>query len=1374
MGINDIDLNDKKISLNNLILSNIYSDIYQINDSTFNFSFITDSLKNNKSKPFEWVITCNELSLAQSIVNLKYLKKPTLLINKTSLKISDIFIDSTLQNLNINYFNTYLNNKPFINNLSSNISKSKNLVNINRLDLFTANSFVKLKLTIIDLPSISNPKPLSYITNISSSKIVLSDFTGVLPNLKSSNDIIELTGVIRGNKHSINGDKISLNIENKSKLIGNFSINNFQNIKNINYNLNIQEFFTRKYEVTRILNENFNIDTTNISNQIALLDTLSYKGRINGNYYYLKNKGQFLSRIGQIETDIELSRDSVNDKILVNGNLKAKPLYLNFISNNSFNGKVVFNINTNGSFSKSEGPDMDIQGTISHLHYNQHTVDSIGINGHINQDQFIGRISSFDPDLRFDFDGALNFDTLPSYNFIINLYYANLYNLGISKTDVNSNLSLSVNANFVGNKINNSIGEIQITDIFYFNDTSYFATDSIYIKSNKKDDGKELYFQSEFFRAHFEGNYNALSLIRSFKTIISNYLPSLGIKPNKPETTNVFSFNFYADYPKPITKFIAPELKISPGTTISGDFDARTKSVLLTCESDKIEFENKRLKNINIKAFTRNNKVSFIATSKELEYTKNYSLKNFNITSTIYNDSIKMNFNWNNWLEKNYSGNINTLLTLSPNNKKSDIKLDIFPSNIIVLDTLWVVSKGYIKKDSSNYIFDNINIDNVTSRLGLSGIISDNPEDSIVLNLDNISLSHINTFIKNDKLIFGGRITGNTLIKDLKNQRKINSDFSIQQLTLNGEFIGDTKLKTKWDKLNKRLLVNGIATNQSTDNFSFNGYISPKNKEINIDTYFNNQDFKVLEPFLQPTFKNLSGTINGEIKVYGDLINPTWKGSIMVKKAKVLVSPTNVYYNFNDSIYFNNHNIIFKNITAFDVDNNSALINGSITHEEFRNFLFDIKLETSKILAVDLKSSDNPYYYGKIYGSGYVEIIGPDNFININIVAKTESYSYIQIPLEGKEDIKENDFIEFTNPYSTYLSSDNDKIKPEIEKAKAITNLRIDLEVTPDIEVQIIFDPLIGDMLRANGFSHLTIESLGSEFNMYGDYTITKGDFMFTLQNIINKRLNIQQGSTVSWTGHPLDADINLDAIYKVRKASVFDLTQDEDDREKKVDVNTHLLMTGKLVKPNISFAVDVPSATHEEAIDQLNSLPEEDLNKQVISLLLVNRFTALTTFQTSLTNSTTTIGATTASELLSNQLSRWMSQISNDFDVGFVYRPGDESSQQEVEIALSTNLFNDRVILNGNFGYSEDMRAQNNTPLTGDGSIEYKLNKKGNLRLRAFQKVNNDITYNQAPYTQGFGIFYTEEFDNFDELMQKMFRKGKAKETDRNEIKNE
>ena len=1358
--IKNISLSDKKVSINNLVVEYLYGNVYQINDTTLNLSFIIDELNKSNKKSFDWNIYCKEFTIKNSLTALNIYSTPNIIIDRQSLMLSDIIIDSIQQKLNINYFTNYLNNKRFLTNISGEIDKKGDIIKCKGFNINTKNTDLNIIYASLKIPKKTEGNLFSFKANVADSKIILSDFYKLMPFLENKKDTISLKGDFTIKNNIIKGNKVYVQINSATKISSDFFIRNYNKITDLYYYLDINNLVTNKNDITYILKNYINVNTTNINSQLNLLDTLSYEGKITGNYYNLKNNGILLSKIGQLETDLVLYQDSINNKIIIDGNLKALPIYLG--ADTDINSEIYFDINANGSYSKQDGPDIDIKGSVGHILYNTKTIDSISIDGNINKDKFSGKISSFDTKLRFDFNGILNFDKVNSYNFILDLYNADLYKLGLTKK-TKANLSLTVNANFSGNNIDNTIGKVKMLNVYYMNDTSYLSTDSIVMTSIYNNSVKEFKLKSQYINGKILGKYNMNTLINSFKQIVHFYLPALNFQHNNAEYNNNFSFEFIANHTKPLTDIFSSSLKIADSTKITGGFNDSTNNILLRCKSNQIRFNSRILDSVDFKIFNRRDNLSLIATVKGFQYSDNNVLKNFNITSNVHNDSIKTNLNWNNRMKEKYNGNINTLLTISNNNKKQYLKLDIFPSNIVVLDTLWFLSDGYIKKDSTGFILNNLNIYNDNSRLELFGVVSDNPRDSIVLNVENIDMNNLNKILQNKHLIFGGLVTGKTIIRDIKHKKQINSDLYVNKLSLNKEIIGDTKIQIKWNNLNQKLLVRGKSIKDSVNNFSFNGDISLEEKTINIDTKFTQQDLKTIEPFLTPTFNNVSGLLNGEITVYGELQSPSWKGSLKVSDAKLCVTETKVYYDINDYVFFDKHDIIFKNISVFDKEKNKAVLNGTITNENFSLFTYNIKLETDKILAIDLKSGDNAYYYGKIYGEGYVEIVGPDNLIDINIVAKTKNYSYIQVPLEDKSDIEENNFIEFVK-HTKEKAKTIDKKNEELIINKSITNLRIDLEVTPDMEVQIMFDPRIGDMLRANGFAHLTIESLGPDFNMYGDYSIIKGDFTFTLQNIINKRLNIQQGSTVSWTGAPLDASINIDAVYKVRKASVFDLTQDENDKEKRVDVNTHLLMTGKLTKPNIKFAVDVPSATNDEAIDQLNSLPEEDLNKQVISLLLINKFTPLTTFQTNITNNATaTLGTTTASEFLSAQLSSWMSQISNDFDLGFVYRPGDQTSQQEIEVALSTNILNDRVILNGNFGYSENMRKQTNTPLTGDGSIEYKLNKKGNVRLRAFQKVNNDITYTQAPYTQGIGVFYTEEFDNFDELMQKIFRKDVA-----------
>ena len=120
------------------------------------------------------------------------------------------------------------------------------------------------------------------------------------------------------------------------------------------------------------------------------------------------------------------------------------------------------------------------------------------------------------------------------------------------------------------------------------------------------------------------------------------------------------------------------------------------------------------------------------------------------------------------------------------------------------------------------------------------------------------------------------------------------------------------------------------------------------------------------------------------------------------------------------------------------------------------------------------------------------------------------------------------------------------------------------------------------------------------------------------------------------------------------------------------------------------------------------------------------------------------------------------ISNFSDDFDIGFNYSPGDNISNDEVAVAMSTQLFNDRMSISTNLGVSQGSEANHNpSSFIGDVDVEYKLNPpEGNLRIHGFNESNEyDITkIDQARNTQGIGAFYHEDFDSFSELICNMF----------------
>jgi len=378
------------------------------------------------------------------------------------------------------------------------------------------------------------------------------------------------------------------------------------------------------------------------------------------------------------------------------------------------------------------------------------------------------------------------------------------------------------------------------------------------------------------------------------------------------------------------------------------------------------------------------------------------------------------------------------------------------------------------------------------------------------------------------------------------------------------------------------------------------------------------------------------------------------------------------------------------------------------------------------------------------------------------------------MPLNTSETVSDYSFVTFVQPDTSETSQSQNVNKIHFQPASTGIELNFDLEVTPDAEIQLIFDEKVGDVMKGRGSGNLNINlDRKGNLGISGDYIIENGDYLFTLGNILNKPFSVENGGKVTFSGDVDNAEIDIKAIYRL-KASLYEVLQDERFNER-IPVECQILLTGKLFNPLVGFNIELPSAD-EERKAYLNNVitTEEELSRQFLYLLVMNSFYSDPN-RISLTGGSpgaapagttgTSAMAVTTTEMLSHQLSNWLSQISNDFDIGFVYRPGyKDINAQEVEVALSTQLLNDRVTINGNFDVrgAED-RTGTSDKITGDFDIEYKLTEK--IRFKFFNRFNNPYTGKGAPYTQGFGLFFKEDFDKFSDLFRKNNKSEMKKE---------
>jgi len=351
------------------------------------------------------------------------------------------------------------------------------------------------------------------------------------------------------------------------------------------------------------------------------------------------------------------------------------------------------------------------------------------------------------------------------------------------------------------------------------------------------------------------------------------------------------------------------------------------------------------------------------------------------------------------------------------------------------------------------------------------------------------------------------------------------------------------------------------------------------------------------------------------------------------------------------------------------------------------------------------------------------------------------------IPLSGAKEVKENKFIQFVTNESTQSNILSSTIQ------KATFNMDFNLSIDNQSEIQLIFDEELGDLIKGYGEGDLLLKiNKQGNFEVFGDFQIEKGNYLFTLQDVITKSFEIETGGMISFNGALDNAQINLNLLYNVQ-ASLNPLNPDY-DRDKKSPIICRMEMTGPLLSPDIDFDIDILNSDQivETSLESITNT-DQKLLEQFLYLLIANSFLIENDPTIDYLGNTL---ATTGTELLSNQLSNWLSQTTDAFDLGFKWIPGstDSLSYQQIELAVSKKFLDDRVVINGHVGTPPEQSEAN---IVGDLDIEYDFFKNGRFKLRVFNRTQDyDPLSESLGYEQGFGIFFKKQFNSFQELFIK------------------
>jgi hypothetical protein len=520
---------------------------------------------------------------------------------------------------------------------------------------------------------------------------------------------------------------------------------------------------------------------------------------------------------------------------------------------------------------------------------------------------------------------------------------------------------------------------------------------------------------------------------------------------------------------------------------------------------------------------------------------------------------------------------------------------------------------------------------------------------------------------------------------------------------------------------------------------------------LDFDLNLSQIQLSTFQPYFSEIIDNIQGLADLTLGIKGTLKRPEINGNIFFRESSAKLFSTKCTYLFEDNLQIRGNDIIFNNFKLKDEYGNLLSANGNIFTSDFKNIIVDLNLTSNNFNFLSTTGVDNEQFYGNIFATANADLTGSINDMHIRVNAITERGTNLKLPLYNSSEIQTTDFITFVDHSDANI--------PIAVKSKVSNNqitLDMDLEITSNTRVLLIFDPRVGDIIEASGAGKLKLEiDDDGDFSMFGDILINDGEYLFTLQNVINKRFKVKPGGTISWNGSPISANISLEAIYET-KASTYNLSPNPTEEMKnRIPVQCLLYLEGDLANPTIKPSIVLPTAEPEtKSLVESSIGTEEELMRQFISLLVINNFISNANLGANpISGGSSNFAGVTASELLSNQLSNWLSQISNDFDIGVNYRPGDDISSDEVELALSTQILNDRIIISGNLDVLGDQVSSPKGPsnIVGDFDLEFKVTEK--VSVTAFNQVNDDRILRPSLYTQGIGLLYRSEFNTLKDI---------------------
>lgn len=1219
--------------------------------------------------------------------------------------------------------------------------------------------------------------------------------------------VLRIQGDLYGKVKNPRANNLIVSLGNIS-LIGKIKANDIFNREHVSINLDVKQLKT-DIQTIQTLFPKFNPPKS-----LLYLGNLNFKGKFEGFFNNFVAYGELTTDIGTVIADMNLDITNGTERATYSGDLSVINFDLGTWFQNKKLGRVTFSSSVKeGGGIRLKTAHATLEGAIKNLVFKDYQYKDIFLKGKLEKNFFSGQLASNTKDLDFDFNGTIDFtDIIAKYNFDSKVRKLNLYKLNLAKKPLNITGEFALN--LTGKNIKELAGHANFKNVRLVDKTDSYKLDSAVISLDlSRPTNRFLVIKSSLINAELTGSFDLPSIPKAIKADLILRNPTFSRKLNIKNTTDTIkpqNFEYTINIPSTlnITKLLNINIDTFKNVSLTGKFDSEQHIFDLNASIGGVYLGGKAILNTILDVKGSNKALTLNGYIFETQLNSRRSIPPISLKIKLFPDTLDFRIKSSNI--SNVLKNIRINGVILP--KDDYYQLHFNPSKIQIAQDLWKIdsdnylrfSKKYLEAKNISFVSENRKIELTTPT-----------NNSLNLDLKNFDLSFINSLYNYPNFQYTGPFVANIQFKDIRNKKDLFLKMDADTLNINNLSHGRFKLRAHMPNFKSPLDVQlniGKKNHLAVGGFihfgktagSWKGKLAPP-KSIYLNGELNDFPFNIMEDIIPSGISETAGVFEGKIKIEGPLTGPEFDGYANIKTGEITIDYLKTHY-------FINNQTIKITTTKFDATGqlledkygNKAFIEGGLTHRRFNHFGLNVKIRSDKFLILDTKKGDNPLYYGRVLARAFAGFSGDFNQPNLRVIGTSLKNTDLKLLFTDEKQIGETNFVKFVS-----FQKEKETVDVKEDKTSTAKGLDIDmqLELTEDADIQLIFDEISGDIIKSQGTGNFNIGYKRSgEFTMNGQYVITKGQYLFTLLNFINKPFIIEPGGTITWRKDPMKAELNIQALYRGLSAPVYSLIKEEltsigtsadiEDAQRPSAIDLGLILTGPMLQPSIAFTLDIKNliGNNKNYVANKLSLIQNDpneLNRQVFGLLVFGGFLPPGNSLGLEESSALKTGiASTISELLSSQFALYVNSLLSEIvgtgrfysgmevDIGLnIYQtyqttggtvPNSSIQSKAFQFNLKNHFFNNRVTIQvgGNVGLDENqINPAATSDFSGDILIEIILSKNRRYRMQIYNRFAPDYSgTTRNRMKSGFGLSYQREFNSFEDLFKGLKRNLRKK----------